>query len=163
MVIGVVVTYCVEQSPVPVMARLALQRILDSGWVDALLQAECGAQYTRELFFSTTVELMSVVAIGLRPSVPVAAKACKDLTVSVQKLYDKIRRTPPLSGTGTGAAKRGTLGRGVDSHDEGQGTYRVRLPLENRRRQAFAGQRVTSEAIAQLSGSRFARSFAGGV
>jgi hypothetical protein len=94
MVIGVVVTYCVEQSPVPVMARLALQRILDSEWVDALFEGECGAQYTRELF-STTVELMSVVAIGLRPSVPVAAKACKDLPVSVQKLYDKIRRTLP--------------------------------------------------------------------
>jgi hypothetical protein len=59
---------------------------------------------------------MSVVATGLRPSVPVAAKPCKDLPVSVQKLYGKIRRTPPLSGTSTGAAKCGPLGRGVDSH-----------------------------------------------
>jgi IS4 transposase len=47
------------------------------------------------LLFSTTVELMSVVAVGLRPSVHAAAKACKDLPVSVQALYGKIRHTSP--------------------------------------------------------------------
>jgi hypothetical protein len=61
--------------------------------VDALFERECGAQYTRELPFSTTVELMSVVAVGLQPSVHAAAKACKDLPVSVQALYGNIRRT----------------------------------------------------------------------
>ena len=95
MVIDEVVERCVEQSPVTVMARLALQRALEPAWVDALFERECGTQYTRELLFSTTVELMSVVAVGLRPSVHAAAKACKDLPVSVQALYDKIRRTSP--------------------------------------------------------------------
>jgi IS4 transposase len=77
------------------MARLALQRALEPEWLDELFERECGTQYTRELLFSTTVELMSVVAVGLRPSVHGAAKACKDLPVSVQALYDKIRRTSP--------------------------------------------------------------------
>lgn len=95
MVMDAVVKRCVEQSPVTVMARLALQRALEPEWLDALFERECGAQYTRELLFSTTVELMSVVAVGLRPSVHAAAKACKDLPVSVQALYDKIRRTSP--------------------------------------------------------------------
>jgi IS4 transposase len=95
MVMDAVVERCVKQSPVTVMARLALQRALEPAWVDELFERECGAQYTRELLFSTTVELMSVVAVGLRPSVHAAAKACTDLPVSVQALYDKIRRTSP--------------------------------------------------------------------
>jgi hypothetical protein len=78
-----VVERCVEQSPVTVMARLALQRALAPAWVDKLFERACGIQYTRELLFSTIMELMSVVAVGLRPSVHAAAKACKDLPVSV--------------------------------------------------------------------------------
>jgi hypothetical protein len=94
MVMGAVVERCVEQSPVTVMARLALQRALEPAWIDELFERAGGTQYTRELLFSTTVELMSVVAVGLRPSVHAAAKACKDLPASVQALYNKIRGTP---------------------------------------------------------------------
>jgi predicted metal-dependent enzyme (double-stranded beta helix superfamily) len=80
MVMDAVVERCVEQSPVTVMARLALQRALEPAWVDELFERECGTQYTRELLFSTTVELMSVVAVGLRPSVhapPRHARTCR--------------------------------------------------------------------------------------
>jgi hypothetical protein len=95
MVMDAVVKRCVEQSPVTVIARLALQRALEPAWLDEFFEPECGPQYTRELLFSTTVELMFVVAVGLQPSVHAAAKACKDLPVSVQALYDKIRRNSP--------------------------------------------------------------------
>lgn len=95
MVMDAVVKRFVEQSPVTVMARLALQRALAPEWIDALFEQQREQQYTRELLFSTTVELMSVVAVGMRPSVHAAAKACKDLPVSVQALYDKIKRTEP--------------------------------------------------------------------
>jgi len=76
-----VVERFIEQSPVTVMACLALQRALDPAWLDALFEQERQQQYKRELLFSTTVELMSVVAVGQRPSLHAAAKACKDLTV----------------------------------------------------------------------------------
>lgn len=95
MMMDAVVERCARHSPVTVMARLALERALEPAWVDAMFERECGAQYTRELLFSTVVELMSVVAVGLRPSVHAAAQACEDLPVSVQALYDKIRRTEP--------------------------------------------------------------------
>lgn len=95
MVMDAVVERCAKHSPVTVMARLALQRALEPAWIDAMFERECGAQYTRELLFSTVVELMSVVAVGLRPSVHAAAQACEDLPVSIQALYDKIRRTEP--------------------------------------------------------------------
>jgi IS4 transposase len=95
MVMDAVVERCAKHSPVTVMARLALQRALGPAWIDAMFERECGTQYTRELLFSTVVELMSVVAVGLRPSVHAAAQACADLPVSIQALYDKIRRTEP--------------------------------------------------------------------
>jgi IS4 transposase len=90
------------------MARLALQRALEPAWVDELFEREGGAQYQRELLFSTTVELMSVVAVGLRPSVHAAARDCPDLPVSVQALYDKIKRTEPnlVRALVTGSAAR---------------------------------------------------------
>lgn len=95
MVMDAVVERCAKHSPVTVMARLALQRALEPAWIDAMFERECGMQYTRELLFSTVVEVMSVVAVGLRPSVHAAAQACADLPVSIQALYDKIRRTEP--------------------------------------------------------------------
>ena len=95
MVMDAVVQRFVEQSPATVMARLALQRALEPGWIDALFEQEREQQYTQELLFSTTVELMSVVAMGMRPSLHAAAKACKDLPVSVQAVYDKIKRIEP--------------------------------------------------------------------
>jgi IS4 transposase len=95
MVMNAVISRCAEKSPVTVMARLALQRALEPAWVDALFEREGGAQYQRELLFSTTVELMSVVAVGLQPSLHAAAQACPEMPVSVQALYGKIKRTEP--------------------------------------------------------------------
>ena len=95
MVMDAVVERFIEQSPITVMARLALQRALEPAWLDALFEQERQEQYKGELLFSTTVELMSIVAVGQRPSVHAAAKACQDLPVSVQALYGKINRTEP--------------------------------------------------------------------
>lgn len=95
MMMNAVVSHCAKISPLTVMARLALQRALDPAWVDELFERERGAQYQRELLFSTTVELMSVVAVGLRPSLHAAAQAYPDLPVSVQALYDKVKHTEP--------------------------------------------------------------------
>lgn len=95
MVMDAVVERFAEQSPITLMARLALQRALEPAWIDALFEQERQYQYTGELLFSTTVELMSVVAVGLRPSVHAAFKAATNVPVSVQALYDKIKRTEP--------------------------------------------------------------------
>jgi hypothetical protein len=94
MVMDAVVARCAEQSPVTVMARLAMQRTLTPQWIDELFEHHGGAQYTRELLFSTTVELMSLVAVGLRPSLHAAAQAATGLPVSVQALYNKHAGQP---------------------------------------------------------------------
>lgn len=85
----------VEHSPVTVMARLTLGHVLQAQWIDELFEQQRDSQYTRELLFSTTVQLMSLVSFGLRPSVNAAAKTMPDLSVSVQALYGKINRTDP--------------------------------------------------------------------
>jgi len=89
-----------EQAPVAVMARLGLQRALSAEWVDEVFEAHRGGQYTRELLFSTVVDLMSLVALGLRPSLRAAAQKRRELPhrelpVSLTALYDKVNRTEP--------------------------------------------------------------------
>ena len=84
-----------QHSPMTVMARLGLQRALEARWIDELFEKERRSQYTRELLFSTTVELMSLVALGLRPSVHAAAKSMKELPVTVQALYGKLNHSEP--------------------------------------------------------------------
>lgn len=86
----------VEQSPITVMGRLALQRALEPAWLDELFEEHRQSQYRRELLFSTTVELMGLVAMGQRPSIHAAAQAMGEaLPVSLVALYDKINRTEP--------------------------------------------------------------------
>jgi len=95
MVMDEVMARFAERAPVPVMARLAVQRALDRNWIETVFEEHRRSQYTRELLFSSVVELMSVVAMGLRPSLHAAAKAYARLPVSVTALYDKINHTDP--------------------------------------------------------------------
>lgn len=83
------------QAPVAVMARLGLQRAISAEWVDATFEQHRTGQYTRELLFSTVVDLMSLVALGLRPSLHAAAQKARDLPVSLAALYDKVNHTEP--------------------------------------------------------------------
>lgn len=95
MVMNALIAHCARNSPLTVMARLALQHALEPAWIDELFERERGTQYQRELLFSTTVELMSLVAVGSSPSLHAAARACPELSVSVQALYDKVKHTEP--------------------------------------------------------------------
>ncbi|WP_223433706.1 IS4 family transposase, partial [Pseudomonas sp. GL-B-26] len=56
----------------------------------------------------TIVELMSLVSLGLRPSLHAAARQMEDLPVSLAALYDKVSRTEPalLRALVTGSAER---------------------------------------------------------
>lgn len=97
-----------QTTPITVMARLSIERALDPTWVDELFEEERGRQYTRELLFSTIVELTSTVALGLQPSLHAAAQARRSLPVSLPALYGKIQRTEP---TLLGALVRGSFER----------------------------------------------------
>lgn len=163
MVMEAVVERCARQGPVTVMARLALQRALEPAWVDAMFERECGAQYTRELLFSTVVELMSMVVAGLQPSVHAAAQACEDLPVSIQALYDKIRHTEPKTepGASAGGWQCRTPESNSGSNDPEQGADRATIAVAHCRWQPFAGQREAAQAVARLPWCGAARAILG--
>jgi IS4 transposase len=97
-----------RHAPAGVMARLALEHALPAGWVDAVFEAHRQRQYARELLFSTVVELMTLVCLGLRPSLHAAARRMASLPVSLASLYDKVNRTEPAV---LQALVRGSAGR----------------------------------------------------
>ena len=85
-----------QQAPGAVMAHLALDRALPASWIDEVFQAHRQRQYPRELLFSSVVELMLLVTLGLRPSLHAAArKMAQRLPVSLAALYAKVQRTEP--------------------------------------------------------------------
>jgi IS4 transposase len=85
----------VQHCPLAVMARTTMQHTLAPAWIDALFEEYRTFQYRRELLFSTVVELMTLVALGLRPSLHAAAQRATDLSVSITALYDKVNHTEP--------------------------------------------------------------------
>ena len=84
-----------QHAPASVMARTALEHAFPADWIDAVFEAERQRQYSRELLFSTVVELMTLVSLGLRPSLHAAARQMGDLPVSLASLYDKVNHTEP--------------------------------------------------------------------
>lgn len=95
MALEAIVERFTKRSPVTVMVRRILQHAMNSQWIDQLFEAQREKQYTRELLFSTVVDLMALVALGLRPSLHAAAQADPQLPVSLTALYDKVNRTEP--------------------------------------------------------------------
>ena len=97
-----------KKTPASVMAKLILEQAVPAEWVDQVFEEHRQRQYPRELLFSTIVELMSLVPLGLRPSLHAAARQMDDLPVTLAALYDKVSRTEPalLRALVTGSAER---------------------------------------------------------
>jgi Transposase DDE domain len=91
----------VKERPICVMARASLERLLDAHRLDALFARTAERQYTRELLFSSLVQLMSEVGLGVHPTVHAAYQANKGaIGVSTTALYNKLDRVE----TGVSAA-----------------------------------------------------------
>ena len=68
----------VEKTPVSVMARAAMEHALAPAALDALFEEHTDKQYTRDLLFSSVVDLMGVVVGKVAPSVHAAYQAVAD-------------------------------------------------------------------------------------
>jgi len=83
----------VKERPICVMARSVLERLLDADRIDTLFEHTATQQYTRELLFSSVVQLMSEVVLGVQPSVHAAYQSHKEaIGVSTTALYNKLDR-----------------------------------------------------------------------
>jgi len=81
----------IERVPMPLIARLVMERTLSPAKVDAWFEASRDLQYTRDLLFSSVFELMTLVAVKVFPSTHAAYQADRDaISVSVTSLYNKI-------------------------------------------------------------------------
>jgi hypothetical protein len=80
-----------EKSPVCVMAQAVLENLFQPERLDELFERTAQKQYKRTLLFSSVVELMYAVVLGVEPAVYAAyRKRRKTLKVSDQAVYDKL-------------------------------------------------------------------------
>jgi hypothetical protein len=89
--LGKVFELFVEQRPICVMARGVLENLFNAARIDELFARTAEMQYTRALLFSSVVDLMGQVVLGVQPSVHAAYQAqAAQLGVSDQAVYDKL-------------------------------------------------------------------------
>lgn len=82
----------VEKSPVSVMARGLLERVLDPKTINEIFERVADRQYTRDLLFSAVFDLMSQVVCGSHKSLHAAYQASpQEIGVSVTSLYNKVK------------------------------------------------------------------------
>jgi IS4 transposase len=88
----------VAKAPLCVMARALLERALQAEALDRLFEQLATVQYTRELLFSSVVELLSQVALRAFPSVRQAYRDDPQrYGVSLAAVYAKLNQLePPL-------------------------------------------------------------------
>lgn len=78
---------------IPVMAQAVMEKALSPRVLDQLFEDVAERQYTRDLLFSSVVELMSLVVCGIQPSINAAyTKNAVPINASLQALYRKIGR-----------------------------------------------------------------------
>ena len=81
----------VEKSPVSVMARGMMERVLNPEQLDQWFDETAQAQYTKDLLFSSVFDIMTQVVSGSRPTVSAAHQASKEeIGVSVTSVYNKL-------------------------------------------------------------------------
>ena len=86
----------VEKTPVSVMARAAMEHAMAPEALDALFVKHANKQYTRELLFSSVVDLMGVVVSKVAPSVHAAyQEVAETLPVSITSVYNKLNKLEP--------------------------------------------------------------------
>lgn len=92
MLLGPIFERFVQRSPVAVMSRAILEHALCPAELDELFERNAEEQYTRELLFSSVVDLMSLVVTCTYSSVRAAyVDEAVDLSVSLTSLYNKLQ------------------------------------------------------------------------
>jgi len=80
-----------KKSPVCVIARGLMERVLNPEQIDKWFEQSAEQQYTRNLLFSTLFDMMSDVVCGASKSVHAAYQASKeDIGVSIASIYNKL-------------------------------------------------------------------------
>ena len=85
-----------QQAPISVMFRALLERALAPDELNRLFEQTATTQYTRELLFSSVVDLMGLVVCGVQPSVRSAYLASLgEISASLTAVYEKLQGIEP--------------------------------------------------------------------
>ena len=89
--LGKVFARFVEKSPISVMVRGTLERVLGSDQLDAWFARPAQKQYTRTVLFSTVYDVLSQVVLRIKPSVRAAYRDQEEqVGASLISLYNKL-------------------------------------------------------------------------
>ena len=92
MILGSVFERFLTDSPLSVMARATIEHALSAAALDDLFERTAERGYTRELLFSTTVDVMSLVVCGKAPHVQSAFQRLRErVPVTLKCLYEKLQ------------------------------------------------------------------------
>ena len=93
MIFGPLFDQFVKESPISVMARATIEHAFSADALDELFGRTAERGYTRELLFSTTVELMSRVVGGKAPHVQAAYNQLQEqIPVTLKCVYEKLQK-----------------------------------------------------------------------
>jgi len=85
-----------DGSPLSVMVRATIEHALPADALDDLFERTAERQYTRELLFSSLVDLMSLVVCGVQPHIQAAFRdRAEHLPVTLKSVYEKLQRVEP--------------------------------------------------------------------
>jgi Transposase DDE domain len=94
--LGAIFERFAAKSPVSVMVQGSIEFALNASQLDDLFARQAQSQYTRSLFFSTVVDLLTQVVCGCRKSLHAAYQACDEpLPVSLTSVYNKLKGVEP--------------------------------------------------------------------
>lgn len=97
MILGPVFEQFINESPLSVMARATIEYALSAPLLDGLFERTAERGYTRELLFSTTVDLMSLVVCGRVPHLQSAFNRIRErVPVTLKSVYEKLQHIEPL-------------------------------------------------------------------
>jgi hypothetical protein len=92
MILGPVFEQFVNESPLSVMSRATIEYALSASFLDRLFERTAACGYTKELLFSTTVDLMSLVVCGRVPHVQSAYNRIRErVPVTLKSVYEKLQ------------------------------------------------------------------------
>src|SRR5260370_38264884 len=96
MILGPVFEQFINESPLSVMSRATIEYALPASLLDGLFDRTAERGYTKELLFSTTVDLMSLVVCGRVPHVQSASHRIRERVPATLKcVHETLHHLEP--------------------------------------------------------------------
>jgi hypothetical protein len=119
--LGEVFERFIRQAHISVMFRTPLEHALDPAEIDRLFEENADPQYTREVLYSSIVELMGAVVRGAQPSVRADYLASPgEIAASLTALHEKLKGWEPGVRRARAAGGPGRPGRRRELHPGGR-------------------------------------------